>query len=72
MKVLIQRVKYAKVDINDENYSSIGSGILAFVGIEKGDSADVVEKLAGKIVNLRIMDDENNVMNKKRKSVSKN
>ena len=63
MKILIQRVKEASVTINKELYSSINSGILAFVGIEKGDSFETVSKLAKKIVNLRIFPDENDKMN---------
>ena len=70
MKVLIQRVKKASVTYNLVNdltpvklYSEIESGILALVGIEKGDSTEQVEKLAKKIVNLRIFPDENDKMN---------
>ena len=63
MKILIQRVKEASVTINKELYSSINSGILALVGIEKGDSFETVSKLAKKIVNLRIFPDENDKMN---------
>ena len=55
MKVLIQRVKNASVTINNELYSSINKGILALVGIEKGDTLEQVEKAAKKIVNLRIL-----------------
>ncbi len=64
MKVLIQRVKKAAVDIEGKNYSSIEKGILALVGIEKGDTLEQVEKLARKIVNLRIFSDENDKMNR--------
>ena len=64
MKVLIQRVKKASVDIEDKEYSSINKGILALVGIEKGDSIEQVQKTAKKIVNLRIFPDENDKMNK--------
>jgi D-tyrosyl-tRNA(Tyr) deacylase len=63
MKVLIQRVKEASVTINNELFSSINKGILAFVGIEKGDTQEQVEKAAKKIVNLRIFPDENDKMN---------
>ena len=63
MKVLIQRVKNAGVNIDKQLYSHIDKGILALVGIEKGDTKDVVEKLAKKIVNLRIFPDENDKMN---------
>ena len=64
MKVLIQRVKDASVTIDSKLYSSINKGILALVGIEKGDSFEQVEKAAKKIVNLRIFPDENDKMNK--------
>lgn len=64
MKVLIQRVKEASVTIDNNLYSSINKGILALVGIEKGDTIEQVEKAAKKIVNLRIFPDENDKMNK--------
>ena len=63
MKVLIQRVKKASVTINNELFSSIDKGILALVGIEKGDSNEQVQKAAKKIANLRIFPDENDKMN---------
>ena len=63
MKVLIQRVKKASVTIENELFSSINKGILAFVGIEKGDTQEHVEKAAKKIANLRIFPDENDKMN---------
>jgi len=64
MKVLIQRVKNASVTIDNKLHSSVGAGILAFIGIEKGDAAEQAEKLAKKIVNLRIFSDENGKMNR--------
>ena len=64
MKVLIQRVKNASVTIEGKLFSSIDKGILALVGIEKGDSIEDVQKKAGKIVNLRIFPDENGKMNR--------
>lgn len=63
MKVLIQRVKEASVTIDGNLYSSIGAGILALVGIEKGDTFEQVQKAAKKIVNLRIFADSNDKMN---------
>ncbi len=69
MKVLIQRVKEASVTVNSEVISSINKGILALVGIEKGDSVAQVQKLATKIVNLRIFPDENDKMNRSLKDV---
>ena len=64
MKVLIQRVKSASVRIDGKIFSSIEQGILSLVGIEKGDTESQVDKLASKIVNLRIFSDEQGKMNK--------
>lgn len=64
MKVLIQRVKHASVTIDSQLYSSIYNGILAFVGIEKGDSVEQIEKAAKKVTNLRIFEDEDGKMNR--------
>ena len=63
MKVLIQRVKNAGVNIEGKPFSSIEKGILALVGIEKGDTLEQVQKLAKKVANLRIFPDENDKMN---------
>ncbi|MDR2840881.1 MAG: D-tyrosyl-tRNA(Tyr) deacylase [Paludibacter sp.] len=64
MRVLIQRVKNASVTIDNRLYSSIETGLLVFVGIEDADNEQDIEWLAGKIVNLRIFDDQNAVMNR--------
>lgn len=63
MKALIQRVKRASVKINNELYSSIDKGILVFLGVEKSDEKENAEKLADKILKLRIFEDENEKMN---------
>ena len=63
MKALIQRVKRASVAIEGELFSAINSGILVFLGVEKGDEKENAEKLAQKIVNLRIFEDENEKLN---------
>ena len=63
MKALIQRVKRASVTIEGELFSAINSGILVFLGVEKGDEKENAEKLAQKIVNLRIFEDENEKLN---------
>ena len=63
MRVLVQRVKEAAVTINGERRSSIGPGLLVFLGIEEADGADDIGWLAAKIVNLRLFDDSNGVMN---------
>ena len=64
MKVVIQRVTRASVTIKQQLFSSISKGMLALVGIQADDTDEDINWLASKIVNLRIFDDENGVMNK--------
>lgn len=64
MRVLIQRVKSASVKVSDEVIGKIDNGLLVFVGFTEGDSLKEIEYMADKVVNLRIFDDENGVMNK--------
>ncbi len=70
MKALIQRVKRASVSISGELYSSINKGILIFLGVEKEDEKVNAEKLADKILKLRIFEDENDKMNLSVKDVN--
>ena len=70
MKALIQRVKKASVTIEDELYSEIGAGLLVFLGVTKSDTVENSEKLAQKIANLRIFEDENEKMNLSVKDVA--
>lgn len=64
MRVVIQRVSHASVTINGQCKSAIQNGMLILIGIEESDSQEDIEWLCKKIVNLRIFDDENGVMNK--------
>jgi D-tyrosyl-tRNA(Tyr) deacylase len=64
MRVVIQRVSHAGVTINEEIRAAIRGGLLVLVGIEDADTADDAAWLAGKIVNLRIFNDEEGVMNR--------
>ena len=64
MRILIQRVSEASVQIEGKTKSEIDKGLLIFVGIENEDSEDDIDFLAKKSVNLRIFDDENGVMNR--------
>lgn len=64
MRILIQRVSEASVQIEGKTKSEIDKGLLIFVGIENEDSEDDIDYLAKKSVNLRIFDDENGVMNR--------
>jgi len=61
---VIQRVTEAKVDIEGSTHGEIGKGLLVLLGIENEDGKEDIEWLSKKIVNLRIFDDENGVMNK--------
>lgn len=64
MKALIQRVKQASVTIDGELYSSIAFGMLILLGVEKTDEPENAQKLAEKLINLRVFEDENEKMNK--------
>lgn len=64
MRVVIQRTGHASVTINGHCKSAIGKGLMILVGIEEADNHEDIDWLCKKIVNLRIFDDENGVMNK--------
>jgi D-tyrosyl-tRNA(Tyr) deacylase len=64
MRVLIQRTKHASVTIEGRCKSAIKQGLLVLIGIEDSDGKEDIEWLCKKIVNLRIFDDENGVMNR--------
>lgn len=63
MKVVIQRVRHASVTIDNEVYNKIDKGFLLLVGITDGDTEEIVEKVANKVVDLRIFDDADGKMN---------
>ena len=63
MRSVIQRVTRASVTISNKIKSEIGPGLLVLLGIEESDDNDDIEWLCSKIVNLRIFDDSNQVMN---------
>ena len=63
MRVVIQRVKQAAVAVEGKEISSIGQGLMILLGIEDSDTRDDISWLCAKIVNLRIFDDEQGVMN---------
>lgn len=64
MKAVIQRVSKANVTINEEKVANIQKGLLILVGIVENDTKEDIEWLSKKIANLRIFNDENEVMNK--------
>ena len=63
MRAVIQRVTQASITIDGRVTSSIRNGLLVLAGIEDADNASDIEWLSGKIVNLRIFNDQNGVMN---------
>ncbi len=63
MKAVIQRVTEAFVSIDGGIHSSIGNGLLVFLGIEDADTDEDIEWLSLKISNLRIFNNEKNLMN---------
>ena len=63
MRAVIQRVTHASVTIAGKVHASIEDGLLVFLGIEDGDTDEDIEWLSNKIVNLRIFNDGNGVMN---------
>lgn len=64
MRLVIQRVKEASVTINNELISKVQKGLLILIGIEDLDTEEDINWLIQKVVNLRVFDDENGVMNK--------
>ena len=63
MRVVIQKVTQASVSIENQIVASIDKGLLVLVGIEDGDTNEDIAWLSSKIVNLRVFEDDNGVMN---------
>lgn len=64
MRIVIQRVSHASVTIDGTVKSQIGKGFLILLGIGDDDSSEDIDWLVKKVVNLRVFDDENGVMNR--------
>ncbi len=64
MRIIIQRVSHASVTINGNCKSAIKEGFMILVGIEEADTQEDADWLCKKVVNLRVFDDENGVMNR--------
>ncbi len=63
MRAVIQRVNYAQLSINNQVYSEIGMGLLILLGVGHTDTEEDIEWLAKKIVQLRIFEDQQHLMN---------
>jgi D-tyrosyl-tRNA(Tyr) deacylase len=64
MRAVIQRVTYAKVEVEGNTIGQIGAGLLVYLGVGKGDTEKDAEFMADKLVNLRIFADEAGKMNR--------
>lgn len=64
MKLLIQRSKKSKVLVDNKIVGEIEKGLVVLVGFTHKDTIDDIKKLTKKLVNLRIFDDDNHIMNK--------
>lgn len=64
MKILVQRSLESSVSVNHKIVGSINNGLVLFVGFTNSDSSKDIDYLVNKVVNLRIFDDENGVMNR--------
>lgn len=63
MKVVVQRVNKATCEVNGNITGAIEKGLMLLVGFTDGDNHDTILKMVQKIVNLRIFDDDNGIMN---------
>ena len=70
MKLVIQRVKNASVEVEEKIVGEIEKGFLVLVGIKTGDTKEQADYLVKKVCNLRIITDENNKMNLSLKDVN--
>lgn len=64
MRVIVQRVKEASVKVEGKVVGKTSYGYLLLVGFTEGDSINNIQEMVKKVINLRVMDDENGVMNK--------
>ena len=64
MKLVIQRSKKSNVIVEKKVVGEIEKGLVVLVGFSIDDNLDKIKKMTKKLVNLRIFDDENNIMNK--------
>ena len=71
MRIVLQRVKNASVEVGGKSISSIKSGFLLLVGVAKGDSSSEAKELAEKVSKLRVFEDQEGKMNLDAKELKK-
>jgi D-aminoacyl-tRNA deacylase len=64
MRALVQRVSSASVSVEDERVAAIGHGLLVLLGVRSGDTAEQADRIARKVLALRVFDDEDGRMNR--------
>ena len=64
MRVLVQRSLKSSVKVDNKIVGNIDNGLVLLVGFTYGDNSDIIDYMVDKVLNLRIFDDENGVMNK--------
>lgn len=63
MRAVVQRVSSAGVDVDGEQVSRIGHGLMVLLGVEEGDTDKDMDYICQKLVNLRVFEDDEDVMN---------
>lgn len=70
MKIVVQRCTNAKVDVDNKTIGKIENGLMLLVGFTDTDDSKTIDYMVNKVINLRIFDDEQGVMNKSLQDVS--
>lgn len=69
MKVVVQRAKDAKVEVDNKIVGQINKGLMLLVGFTEGDTEKEIDYMVNKVINLRVFDDDDGVMNRSLKDV---
>ena len=72
MKIIVQRVNFAEIFVNNKFKGKIEKGIVAYIGITNGDSLKDIDFCIDKLINLRIFDDESGKLNLSVKNINGN
>ena len=72
MKIIVQRVNFAEIFVNNKFKGKIQKGIVAYIGITNGDSVKDIDFCIDKLINLRIFDDESGKLNLSVKDINGN